>query len=498
MLPSAEHRLAAEWPADKIRQFYSVFANANYTEEGLVGTLGPVSLPTRLRRERAHFRHLTSRGRPLDTLLRLFLLGIPATIKEASAALAPVPLDEWVASGLLSIDGPQARGMVRLMAFRGWLLACEQHDLWGTTDRPDAVMAISASTSMLADFAVPLPSRATLDIGTGNGVQAFLLAKQSERVYGVDCSARAVNFARFTAALNAAPCHIEFVEGDGFEPVPGLKFDLIVSNPPFAITPRVRYVYRDSGMPADGFARAILKTGAERLNEGGVCQVICDWVHCAGQDWKERLSSWFADSGCDAWVIRTDTHDAAEYARMWIRDTEQMDEDVSDRLYDDWLAHYKDAGIDAISTGLIAIRKTADKANWVRIDESAPTYSGPFGKAVLLGFEMGDFARSVARDEALLATRLKVAPSVRLDHVCTLEDGSWRIQSAKIRLMEGLQFEGNMDLRLAGMIALCDGRRTMREVIARTAEVVCADFDRVAPNCLAITRQLLERAFLIP
>jgi hypothetical protein len=112
--------------SDGAGRFREVFGRAGYDEEGLVGTLGPIQLPTRLGRERAYFRHLTRRGRPLDTLIRLFLLGIPEDLDVARGALLPVPLEEWMAAGLIGIEGEQVRGLARMMAFRGLLLACDQ------------------------------------------------------------------------------------------------------------------------------------------------------------------------------------------------------------------------------------------------------------------------------------------------------------------------------------------------------------------------------------
>ena len=53
-----------------------------------------------------------------------------------------------------------------------------------------------------------------------------------------------------------------------FEPVAGERFDQIVSNPPFVITPRVAdvpaYEYRDGGMVGDALVEAVVRGGARR------------------------------------------------------------------------------------------------------------------------------------------------------------------------------------------------------------------------------------------
>ena len=63
---------------------------------------------------------------------------------------------------------------------------------------------------------------------------------------------------RLNAGLNGVSTgstsgRIEVREGSFFEPVRGETFDLVVTNPPFVISPATgeRLVYRDSGLPGD-------------------------------------------------------------------------------------------------------------------------------------------------------------------------------------------------------------------------------------------------------
>ncbi len=76
---------------EKIPDIRAVFDRAEYTHKGLVEALGPRTLPSRTGRFLPHFLHLTRRGRPLDTLIRLFLLGVPVEIEAAIRSFDPVP-----------------------------------------------------------------------------------------------------------------------------------------------------------------------------------------------------------------------------------------------------------------------------------------------------------------------------------------------------------------------------------------------------------------------
>ena len=91
-----------------------------------------------------------------------------------------------------------------------------------------------ASTTLASWTPRPAVERA-LDLGTGCGVQALHLGAHARQVTVTDISTRALDFARFNAVLNG--CEWDVVEGSMLDPVAGQRFGLIVSNPPFVITP---------------------------------------------------------------------------------------------------------------------------------------------------------------------------------------------------------------------------------------------------------------------
>ena len=102
-----------------------------------------------------------------------------------------------------------------------------------------------------------------------------------------------------------------------------MTFDLIVSNPPFVISPESRYIYRDSGMAGDEVCRRICREAPRFMTDGGFCQIICNWAEYKGEDWRERLKTWFEASGCDVLVMRNQSRDVATYAATWLRHTEK-------------------------------------------------------------------------------------------------------------------------------------------------------------------------------
>ncbi|MEH0420409.1 HemK2/MTQ2 family protein methyltransferase [Streptomyces sp. B21-083] len=74
-----------------------------------------------------------------------------------------------------------------------------------------------------------------LDLGTGNGLLAVEAARLGGRVTAVDISWRALATARLNALLNGQSLRVR--HGDLASAVPGRRFDLVISNPPYVPAP---------------------------------------------------------------------------------------------------------------------------------------------------------------------------------------------------------------------------------------------------------------------
>lgn len=474
-----------------------LFRRINYTEKGIQEAFGAHgSQPARTLTVQMQ---RTSRGTPRDTIIRLLLLGALVEIESLAAAIHPMTPDGWKEAGLVDIHGSTIEPLVHLAPQRGlWLAADRPKKTAGAVDvAPDYVMGVARSSGLLDTYTIRRPSRATLDVGTGCGYQALRAASHSNRILATDANPRALEYARFNSRLNGEAA-VETALGDLFAPAEGQTFDLIVTNPPFVMSPRSSYIYRDSGLTGDQIIERIVRQAPAHLNDGGFCQILCNWAHLKGQDWRDRLRSWFEGSGCDAWVLRSETFDAAGYASFWINHTVGPEADRPGGLFDEWLAYYHKNGIEAVSAGLIVMRRRASGSNWVRIDDEPPHQSGDCGEHVLRGFAAWDYLSSLKEPSDMLTARFRLAPDCRATLELEPGDKGWVQEGARLRLSSGMGYEGGTDPHTMNLMVRCDGQRTLRELSDEMAATLGRDPDAVAGATIPVVTVMLRRGFLLP
>jgi SAM-dependent methyltransferase len=474
------------------RAVRDVFDAAGYTDQGVVETLGsstlvglgPKRLPALLRR--------TGAGTPRETLIRLFILGVPVDQAAVRAAVGPTDPGLWLDLGLIEpADAGRWRATVQVRAYQGLLVT---FDLSPQGSVPgDHVMGISPSSLGLAGMTVRKPIGRALDLGCGSGFQALLAAGHAGRVAAVDLNPRAIAMTRFNRELNGL-ANLDVLLGDLFEPVAAERFDLIVSNPPFVISPEHSHFFLHSGLQGDDICRNIVRDAPALLAEGGFCQLLANWENHAGQPWEERLAGWFEGSGCDAWVMHQGTHALDEYASGWM-EPQEAGPGHWDRSFGEWMRYYDERGIESIGSGLISMRRR-DGANWFRADEAPAEMSFPCGDDIVRAFEAGD-ALGTTSDRTLLDCRLVLADGVHLSLDCVPSDSGWRPSAAQVLRTTGLKYRGSIDVHGSQVLAGFDGKRTFGELLAGIAADLGADVGALAERAVPIVRRLIEQGFVL-
>jgi hypothetical protein len=303
-----------------------------------------------------------------------------------------------------------------------------------------------------------------------------------------------VSFAQFNLMLNGVD-NVEVLRGDCFAPVNDRRFDLILSNPPFFITPQASYVFCDNTMELDGLCRRLVREAPAHLEEDGYLQMLCEWAQVSGQPWEERVAEWLQGTGCDAWVMKGLTQNPEEYAQHRIRET-SLDTSQDASLYAEYMKYYRERNVEAIHDGLIVMRRR-DGQNFIRIEEVPTTpSSGELGNMILATFAAHDLLREHGSGDEMLAMRPSLAKHVQLEQYCKPADGSWHSEALKLRLTSGYPFQIDVQPIVANFLVSCDGSRTLGSVIEQVAAQSGAPLDKVQAECMNMVRTLMERGFM--
>ena len=258
--------------------------DAAFTVERVESELGTHELTT-VRADLAAYRHRLPSEGPFRAVAGLFLLGDAVDAEEVERVLGIAPLS---ALGICVPDGGDVRATVRLVPHGDYYVASDLEAPAGVETPFDYVPGVQAPSVTLAKLAVRVEAESALDLGTGSGLQALLAARHCDRVVASDVNERALAFAAFNAQLNGIH-NIELRRGDAFDAVSGEQFDLIVSNPPYVISPDTTYAYRDSEVGGDQLCRQIVEEIPAHLTEGGFAHVLVSWAHAIGGAWDEPL-----------------------------------------------------------------------------------------------------------------------------------------------------------------------------------------------------------------
>ncbi|MFI5099591.1 MAG: methyltransferase, partial [Actinomycetes bacterium] len=464
--------------------------------------LGPAAYAALARGETVPALRATRGGSPLETLTRLFVLQAPVDREATGRALSG--LEALVDGGLVGPAPVSPGALAALVDIRPY--AADEVDFLVASDlgtgiggvrgpvRPDHVLGIGGASATLAQVTVRPQVGSALDLGTGCGVQALHLARHASRVVGTDTNPRALAFAALTAALN--DLEVDLRAGSLFEPVAGERFDLVVSNPPFVVSPSPRFSYRDGGFDGDDLCRAVVTAAPDHLTEGGWCQLLANWLHVRGQDWRERVAGWVVPTGCDALVLQREVLDPMEYVELWLRDSgDDRGEDYPAR-YDAWLDWFDRRDVEAVGLGWVTLRAAGADHPYVRIEDFRHPVDQPVGGALASWFERHDRVHALD-DDALLGLAPVLAADVHVEQESVAAPGGGlERRPARVRQAGGLRRGGEIDPVGVAVLAGADGRRPLGLILAEVARSHDMEPDELEPAAVVAVRSLLEEGFL--
>ncbi|HET6633590.1 MAG TPA: methyltransferase [Streptomyces sp.] len=489
--------------ADRLRQ---ALQTARFTADGLLELLGAAAYAALGRSETVPALRATRGDGPLKTLVHLFLLQQTVPLPQARAAL---PVDELLADGWLLPDGDAVRAAVDVRPYGGpdgqdwWIvsdLGCAVGGAGGIGARhQDVVLGVGGASTTLAGVTVRTPVARALDLGTGSGIQALHAAQHATAVTATDLNPRALQCTRLTLALSGAP-EADLREGSLFEPVTDEPpFDLIVSNPPFVISPDTRLTYRDGGMSGDDLCRTLVRQGPGHLAPGGYLQLLANWEHREDEDWRDRVAGW-VPPGCDAWIVQREVQDVTQYAELWLRDAgdHRAAPDAPDEYaarYAAWLDAFEARGTKAVGFGWITLRRSDAEQPSVIAEDWPHPVEQPLGEVVRAHFERQDFLRRTD-DAGLLESHFVLADEVVQEQVGL--PGAEDPEHVVLRQHRGMRRATKVDAVGAGFAGVCDGTLPAGRILDAIAQLLGEDPVALRDRTPAAIRLLVEQGFLLP
>ncbi|WP_400190072.1 methyltransferase [uncultured Microbacterium sp.] len=409
----------------------------------------------------------------LATLGRLFVLGMPQPHDAVAEALPRLGVDGLVALGLAS-DGDETvtpAALIRPQSFVDadgvgeWWIASDLDEVaLGTALPADHVLGVGGASRTLAEIVVPIEVQRALDLGTGCGIQALLVARRAGTVVATDISARALAYAELNAMLNGVG-NIDFRLGSMFDPVAGEAFDLVVSNPPFVITPRTEgvpaYEYRDGGLVGDALVEQFVRTVPDYLTPGGIAQLLGNWESRDGVKGLARLDAW-VPRDLDLWVVEREELSPLAYAELWIRDGGTTPRDAEfTPLLTAWLDDFAAREVDAVGFGYVLMRRGEGEA--LRRTERVGQQVSGVGQALAHGLAAHDVLA-----DGIPSTLITAADITEARHLLPGADDPSVIE---LRQGGGFARTVNVDPALAAFVGACDGELTVGQIAAALADL---------------------------
>ena len=300
------------------------------------------------------------------------------------------------------------------------------------------------------------PCGPVLDLCSGTGVAALLLAKTSEHTYAADLTDRCTKFASFNQRMNGI-VNSSVVMGDLYQPVAGLTFDRIVVHPPYQPVFRHQQIFNSGGIDGEQITRRCIEEAYVHLRPGGRLYCVAQ-ITAREKPVDQRVREWLGDQECDIGFYITKRHEIELFAARATLTTKGSELD-----YREWLRAFARMGVRSLDYGLLIVERHAEGGREpFSISRKTAEAWDPADFEASFAFEAA--RRSPGFEARLWTLRPRVTPSAKLEveHGIGAE-GGWQLQH--YRISESGPFEAKIlaSQGLAHLLGLFDGMRSVEQ-----------------------------------
>jgi SAM-dependent methyltransferase len=395
------------------------------------------------------FRQVILNGLEDESILCLFNIAESISRQAAEALFGKLLLTNLLEAGLLGEEHGEVFSYFHIQTYKGLLFLSDYSLPQGIPH--DLVLPIGPSGKYLEAITIREKVDTALDLGCGCGLQTLLLAAHSTLVTATDINKRCLSLTALNARLNSIH-NIELLEGSYFEPVRGRKFDLIVSNTPYVITPGKDKIYRDAKGSGDEAVMNVIQQTPEYLHEGGYAHILATWLHKKRQSAEEPLQAAVNRLAVDTLLIYEKSFTPTQYAHDWVYDDIPHGTPTFYWTWLQWIFWYQRMGMERFAFGSVTLQKRTSAENWFRLEIAQQ----------IAGESAGDHIYQLFLASGLDVSQLdiwdmKLIPS----HLEIKKDAKGEVR--RIEMKDCLVLPVKVSPFVGDVIGHFDGKRTLRQ-----------------------------------
>lgn len=471
--------------------------DSGYTEQAVRERLGLGSIE----------RCLTLRPNPdspyavqdrLDLLVRLFLIGEPVGELELKHWL---PAEVFEASMELGIVAPSWErpgswfGTAALYPAYGLHIVS---DRWtnpeGTPIQAAMDVVFPAITENTGHFMGTLPDEPCenlLDLCSGTGIAALVAASRyAGHAWSLDITESSARCAEFNRLLNCLD-NVTVARGDLYEPVAELTFDRITANPPYMPSLRPAAVFAYGGELGDQVTQRVVAGLPKHLRPGGRFYCLTAGPDRDGEGFEQRVRGWLDETSTqfDIFVLERRLFDPVHIANQQAAGSRGGTAQVEESMK---LFHKHRIENFVYGSLVIERKRTPGRSVTVRRRKGAR-----FGSAEIEWLRRWETA---AADPAMIGKILNSRPlaanTMELHVTHRLQEMELAPKEFRLETTYPFTLECKIEPWTAYVIPRCDGKTTVRELLAWLKENGLVGADAPEEEFAAFLRVLVSGGFL--
>ncbi|MFT4148119.1 MAG: methyltransferase [Micrococcaceae bacterium] len=469
------------------------FLAADFTLDGITDFLGKDAFEAYLQEDLDSVRYTVSHSSsPLALLIKFFLLHDSCTSGELDTMLPRVKFSGALMLRIAKEDSANYSSTFNVQPYfsddcgNAWFFSDLTQIQTSQSLNSDHVLGVSHASRTLTQAVIRTPVDTALDLGCGCGIQTLHLINHAQQLTVTDISHRALELTQFNLLLNNVNLEkVTFKQGSLFDPIENETFDLIISNPPFVITPPKdkNYSYRETGLVGDAFVQKLVAKIPQHLNTRGIAQFIANWEVKKGYDWKSTFEMWELPA-CTMRVYLREILSPMSYAKMWAHDADLF-EDTS-KLIIRYLADFEHRDIKEIAFGFFTLTKN-DTPRVITENLSNNSLVQPI---------WSDLEQDIVRAKVtkLQEQKLKVASDVTEERFYI--PGNEHPNIIQLRQGGGLARHTQVSSELAAFVGACDGELGVNEICAGLAHLLGLESTELEETLLPTVLKLYQEGYL--